>query len=157
MKLLLMNWRVTSRTLQRVPVEYFSAVRAGRFFILLFYPCLGPMVFHELEIFNHLFVVPDSIHHMNFGKILQALTGKIATLEAPSYFLLLGATTETVAAVATSGVDIVGKASVATDGFDRDLIGFRHLLQFIPILVLVSQVSGAGPAVKTADSNQLVL
>jgi hypothetical protein len=65
-----MNRHVASRALQGVPVEYFSAVRAGRFFILLFFPFLGSMVFHELEIFNHLFVVPDSVHHMNFGKIL---------------------------------------------------------------------------------------
>ncbi len=156
-KLFLMNRRVTSRALQGVPVEYFSTFPAGRFFILLFYPFLGSLVLHDLEIFNHLFVVPDSVHYMNFGKILQALTGEIAALETPGYFFLLSATAETVAAVATSGVDIVGKASVATDGFDRDLIGFRHLLQFIQILVLIGQVPGAGPAVKTADSNQLVL
>lgn len=156
-KLFLMNRHVASRALQGVPVEYFSAVGAGRFFILLFYPFLGSMVFHELEIFNHLFVVPDSVHHMNFGKILQSLTREIAALEAPSYLLIPGATTETVAAVATSGVDIVGKASVATDVFNRDLIGYSHLLQFIQILILIGQVSGAGPAVKTADSNQLIL
>jgi hypothetical protein len=89
------------------------------------------MVFHELEIFDYLFVVPNSVHPMNFGKILQSLIREIATLEAPSYFLLPGATTEPVAAVATGGVDIVGKASVATDIFDRDLIGYGHLLQFI--------------------------
>jgi hypothetical protein len=130
-KLFLMNWHVASRALQGVPVEYFSTVRAGRFFILLFYPFLGSMVFHELKIFNYLFVVPDSVHHVNFGKILQSLTREIPALEAPSYFLLAGATTEAVAAVATSGVDIVGKASVATDIFDGDLIGDSHLLQFI--------------------------
>jgi hypothetical protein len=115
------------------------------------------MVFHELEIFDYLFVVPNSVHPMNFGKILQSLIREIATLEAPSYFLLPDATTEPVAAVATGGVDIVGKASVATDIFERDLIGYCHLLQFISILILIGQVFGAGPAVKTADSNQLIL
>ena len=122
-KLFLMNRHVASRALQGVPVECFSAVRAGRFFILLSYPCLGSVVFHELEIFNHPFVVADSVHHMNFGEILQSLTGEIVALEAPSNFLLLGAATETVAAVATIGVDIIGKTSVTTDVFDRDLIG----------------------------------
>lgn len=152
-----MNRRAALRAHEGVPVEYFSAVRAGRFFILLFYPFLGSMVFHELEIFNHLFVVPDSVHHMKFGKILQSLTREIAALEAPSYFLLPGATTETVAAVTTSRVDIVRKASAATDVSDKYLIGYSHLLQFIQILILIGQVSGAGPAVKTADSNQLIL
>jgi hypothetical protein len=156
-KLFLMNGHVASRALQGVPVKYFPAVRAGRFFILLFYPFFGSMVFHELEVFNHFFVVPDPIHHMNFGKIPQSLTRKIAALEAPSYFLILRAAAETVAAVATSGVDIVGKASVATDVFNGDSIGYGHLLQFIQILILISQVFGASPAINPADSNQLAL
>jgi len=154
--LFLMNRHIASRALQGVPVKYFPAVRAGSFFILLFYPFLGSMVFHELEIFHYFFVVPDSVHHMNFGKILQPLTREIAALEAPSYFFLLGATTKTVATVATSRVDIVGQASVATDFFDRDFVGFSHLPQFIQILILIGQVSGASSAVKTADSNQLI-
>lgn len=86
------------------------------------------MVFHELEIFNHLFVVTDPVYYMNFGKILQSLTREIATLEAPGYSLLPGAATKPVAAVATGGVDIVGKAPVATDIFDRNHIGYCHLL-----------------------------
>ena len=152
----MMNRCVAAGALRGVPVEYLSAIRAGCFSILLSYPFPGSVVFHELEILDHPFVVPDSVHHMNFGEILQSLTGKIAALEAPSYFLLFGATAETVAAVTTSGVDIVGKASVATDVFDRDLIGHSHLLQFIQILILISQISGAGPAVEPADSNQQV-
>jgi len=149
----LMNRHVASRALQGVPVRYFSAVRAGCFFILLFYPFLGSIVFHELEIFDHLLVVPDPVYHMNFGEILQSLTREIGALETPCYFLLLGAATETVAAVATGGVDIVGKASVTTDVFDRDLIGYRHLLQFIQILILISQVFGTGPAINPADTD----
>jgi hypothetical protein len=90
---------------------------------------------------------------MNFGEILQSLTREIGALETPCYFLLLGAATETVAAVATGGVDIVGKASVTTVVLDRDLIGYRHLLQFIQILILISQVFGTGPAINPADSD----
>jgi hypothetical protein len=152
-----MNRQAASRALQGMPVEYFSAVRTGRFFILLSYPFLGSVVFHELEIFNHPFVVPDSVHHMNFGEILQSLTGEIAALEAPGNFLLLGAAAEPVAAVATAGVDIIRKASVTTDVFERDLVGRSHLLQFVQILILICQISGTGPAVKPADSNQLIL
>jgi len=140
-----------------MPVKYFSAVRAGRFFILLSDPFLRSVVFHELEIFDHPFVVADSVHHVNFGEILQPLTGEIAALEAPGYFLLLGAAAETVAAITTAGVDIVRKTSVATDVFERDLVGRSHLLQFVQILILICQISGAGAAVKPADSNQLIL
>jgi hypothetical protein len=102
-------------------------------------------------------MMPDAVHHVNFGEILQALAWEFRALEAPGYLLLLGAAAEAVAAVAAGGVDMVGKASVAANVLDGNFVRLGHLLQFILILILIGQVFGAGPAVKAADSDQLVL
>ncbi len=113
------------------------------------------MVFHVLKIFDNFFVVTDSIYHMNFGEIFQPLTGELAALEAPGHFLLFRTVTKTVAAISTGGIHMVGKASVATDVFNRNLIGYSHFLQRIQILILIGQVFRASPTIKPADPNQL--
>jgi hypothetical protein len=115
------------------------------------------VLLHELEVLDHPFVVPDAVHPMDFGKILQTLTGKVGALEAPGHLLFPGAAAESVPAIAAGGIDMVGKAPIAADGFDGDSVRLRHFLQFFLILILIGEVSGASFAVQPADSNQSVL
>jgi len=110
--------------------------------ILLFYPFLHSAVLHELQVFDDFFMVPDAVHLVDSGKILQAPAWEFRALEAPGYLLLLDATAEAVAAVPAGGIDMIGKASVATNLFDGDFISLGHLLQFILILILIGQVFG---------------
>jgi hypothetical protein len=138
-----------------VPVKHFATARAGPLLILLFYPFLHSVVLHELQVFDDFFMVPEAVHLVDSGKILQAPAWEFRALEAPGYLFLLGATAEAVAAVPAGGIDMIGKASIATNLFDGDFISLGHLLQFILILILIGQVFGAGPAVKTADSSEL--
>ncbi len=111
------------------------------------------MLFHELKIGHHIFVVTDSVHHVFFGEFLQPAAWEIGALEAPGDLLAGGAAAEAVAAVAAVGIDIVGKAPVAADGFHRDVIGSSHLPQFFQILIVVGQVPGTGSTIEPADSD----
>jgi hypothetical protein len=114
------------------------------------------MILKEAEVFDHLCMVANPIHDVDLREILQALTWEIRALEAPGYPLLSGAAAKTVAAVAAGWIDMVGKASVATDVFETNLVGCSHLLQLIKILIPIGLVFGAGPAIEAADPNQFI-
>ena len=111
-----------------MPVKHLATARASRLPVLLFYPFLDSVVLHELQVFDDPFMMPDTVHQVDFGKILQAFAREFRTLEAPGHLLLRGAAAETVAAVATGGVDMVGKASIAANFPDADLISLGHFL-----------------------------
>ena len=111
-----------------MPVKLFAAARARSLPVLLFYPFLDSVVLHELQVFDDLFMMPDTVHLVDFGKIFQALAREFRTSEAPGHLFLRGAAAETVAAVATGGVDMVGKASIAANFPDGDLVSLGHLL-----------------------------
>jgi hypothetical protein len=113
---------------QGIPVEHLAAIRAGTSFLLLFYPFLDSVVFHKLQVFDHLFVVPNPVHHVDFGKVFQSLAWKFRALGTPGYFFLFGAAAKTVPAVAAGGIDVVGKAPVAANFLDGDPIGLGHFL-----------------------------
>ena len=121
-----MNRNATAGTIQGIPVEHLSTMGAGSFFFLPFHPFLNPVILHKLQIIDHLFMVPDAVHHMDLGKILQPFAGKVRALEAPGYFLFLGTATETVPAVLAGGIDVVGKTPVASNFFDGDPIGLGY-------------------------------
>jgi len=114
--------------IQGVPVEHLSAIRAGAFFLLFRYPFFSSKILHKLQILDYLFMVPNAVHNVDFGKVFQSLAWKFRALEAPGYLLFLGAAAETVPAVAAGGVDMVGKAPVAADFLDGDPIGLGHFL-----------------------------
>ena len=123
-----MHQDAAAGAIQSIPVEHLPAIRAGTLFFLLFYPFLDSPVLHKLKVFGHFFVMPDAVHHVDLGKILQAFTGKVKALETPGYLLLLGTATKTVSAVAAGGVDKVGKAAVAANFFNGNPIGLGHFL-----------------------------
>jgi hypothetical protein len=145
-----MNRNTTARALQGIPIEQFTAIRAGLLLFLSSNPFLDSVVLHKLQVFDDLFMVPDPVDHVDLRKILQAFAGKVGTLETPGYLLLPGTTAEPVAAVAAGGIDMVGKAPIAANGLHGDAVGFRHFPQFFLILILIGEVSGAGFAVQPA-------
>jgi hypothetical protein len=153
----LTNHGMTAGALERIPVEHFPAARAGSFLFLLFYPLINSAVLHELQIFDDPFMVPDPVHHMNLGKILQAFAGKVGALETPGYLLLLGTAAKTVAAVGARAIHVIREAPIAADFLDGDSVRLRHFLQFFLILILIREVSGASFAVQPTDSDQSVI
>ena len=93
-----------------------------------FHPFLDSLIPHKLKMLDYLFMVPDAVHNVDFGKILEPLAGKFRALETPGYLLLPGAAAETVPAVAAGRIDVVGKASVAANFFHRNPTVLGHLL-----------------------------
>ena len=113
-------------TLQRIPVEHISATRAGSRFILFLHPFLYAMILHEPEMFNDPFMVPDAVDLVNVFKGMQALTGEIGTLKAPGHPFFLGTPPETMPAIHTGGVYLIGQATVATDFSDGNSVLLGH-------------------------------
>jgi hypothetical protein len=73
-------------------------------------------------------MVPDAVYNVDFGKITEALAGKVRALETPGYLFLFGAAAETVSAVPAGRIDVVGKTPIAADFFSGDPVGVGHFL-----------------------------
>jgi hypothetical protein len=115
---LIPNLRMAIRAPAREPIERLPALWTAPCCRLFFNPSLYPLLFHGMQLLDHMLMVGDTIHHMGVREVLQPLTGKLGALKTPGHLFFLGTLTKPVPTVHTVRRYPIGETSVAAKLFN---------------------------------------